>query len=135
MEKTFSHRLYINEYNEEFVRQLSNNKIEGLYTTDESTNDVLVIEGTAENLRKLASLMYADTTAIKAEFPSFSIDKDFIRDVCEMRKRVFGVMREEIIKLWNKYDGCGVQREDTCAEAHEILHAIQDFYISHEIAK
>ena len=131
----FTHRLYINEYNEEFVRQLINNKIDGLFCTDESTNDVLVISGTLENLDKLAGLMYRGTEEIKAAPPDFLTVDDYNRDICELHKVVFGTIREQLLKVWNKYDGCGVEGEISCAVARKMLHDIQNFYVENEIVR
>ena len=49
----FSHRLYKDEFNEEFIHQLERGNIIGLYATDESSEKVLVIEGELETLQKL----------------------------------------------------------------------------------
>ena len=72
-----THRLYKDEYNSELLYQLENDLIEGLMATDESTEKVLVIAGSLENLQKLASLMYEnDAQKIKSVFPSFVTQED-----------------------------------------------------------
>ena len=133
-QQTLKHRLYVNEYNEEFVRQLQNNKIDGLFCTDESTLDVLVIVGTLENLDKLAGLMYRSAEEIKAVFPDFLTAEDYNNDMCKMHEVVFGTIREQLLKMWNKYDGSSVDSEESCAVARKMLRTIQNFYIDNEIA-
>ena len=72
-----THRLYKDEYNAEFLYQLEHDQIDGLMATDESTEKVLVICGTLEDLQKLSSLMYEnDEQKIKSVFPSFITKAD-----------------------------------------------------------
>lgn len=104
--KTYTHRLYINEYNKELVKQISYNKIEGLYCTDESTDKVLCIEGTLENLNKLSSLMYCDDFAqIKSIFPSFLTQEDCDRDAKELRDEIKRIFASKMLAFGEKYDG------------------------------
>lgn len=98
------HRLYINEYNKELVYQLSHNAISGLYCTDESTNDVLVISGEIEDLQKLSSLMYVeDEMKIKKVLPGFITKGETFEDICKAYKTIHDVMQTEILKVVNKH--------------------------------
>ena len=102
--KKFTHRLYINEYNEEFVKQLSWNKIDGLFCTDESTDKVLAVVGTAEDLRKLAGLMFADENEIKAAFPSFVTKDDAEADCIKVINECYDILRDNIARMLCKYE-------------------------------
>jgi len=130
--KNLTHRLYINEYNEEFVRQLSNNKITGLYCTDESTNTVLSIVGTAEDLRKLAGLMYADIDEIKAAFPSFMTAADAEADCCEFVRNIYGQLGRGIARILSKYDHTSAM-SSMKKEVYDAFMTISNFYIDNEI--
>ena len=131
--KNFKHRLYVNEYDSEFVRQLINNKIDGLFCTDESTNDVLVIVGTLENLDKLSGLMYRSAEEIKAVFPDFLTADDYNRDVCQMHEIVMGTIRNELAKLATKYNGTAVEFQTSAAVARKMAHDILNYYVDNEI--
>lgn len=97
-----THRVYTNEYNKEFIYQLGYNHIEGLYTTDKSTSEVLVIEGEYEDLMKVCSLMYVeDESKIKEVFPSFQMKGEFEDAAAEARKKVFESLRDNILHLIN----------------------------------
>lgn len=110
MAQTYTHRLFINEYNSDFVFQLSYNKIEGLYCTDESTDKMLVICGTLENLQKLAGLMFVDDLKkIQEVFPSFLLQEDADRDIEEAFKKIYNANREAILKLSLKYSERGLK--------------------------
>ena len=98
-----THRLYINEYNKELVYQLSHNSISGLYCTDESTNNVLVISGELEDLQKLSSLMYEeDEMKIKKVLPGFITKEETFEDIDKAFKKIHDVMQSEILKVVNK---------------------------------
>lgn len=109
MATTMTHRLYINEYNQFFVNQISNNKIEGLYCTDESTDKVLVISGEVEALQTLAGLMYTDDFAvIKKAFPSFKTQEEMEQEIKELYIRIKRTLCDELITITNKYEGTGL---------------------------
>lgn len=99
-----THRLYINEYNKELVYQLSHNAIEGLFCTDESTNDVLVISGELADLQKLSSLMYVEDEAkIKETIPGFITREETSEDIDKAYKAIYDVMQKEILRVANKH--------------------------------
>lgn len=133
--QNFKHRLFVNEYNEEFVRQLINNKIDGLFCTDESTEDVLVITGTLENLDKLAGLMYRGVDEIKAAFPDFLTADDYNRDMCKMQQRITGFLSDELCRFITKYSGTSVDNEISTRVASKMLNNIKDFYIDFAVSK
>lgn len=71
MATTLTLRLYRNEYNSNFVRQIENNCIDGLTAVD-GNNDVVFIQGDITLLEQLQGLMYTDDeNTIQAVFPSF----------------------------------------------------------------
>lgn len=99
-----THRLYINEYNEELVYQLSHNSLSGYFCTDESTEKVLVISGELEDLTKLSSLMYEnDEEKIKSVIPSFITRKEAEQDCKKSCKEVHDLLQGEILKIINKH--------------------------------
>lgn len=123
-----THRLYINEYNKELVYQLSHNTISGLFCTDESTNDVLVISGELEDLQKLSSLMYEeDEMKIKNVLPSFITKEETFDDIDKAYKMIHDVMQKEILKVVNKnflktsYNLRGVKKWDMIAKMYDQI--------------
>lgn len=100
MNTTMTHRLYKDEYNSELLYQLENDLIEGLMATDESTEKVLVIAGSLENLQKLASLMYEnDAQKIKSVFPSFVTQEDQDRQQKDVFKQAYNELRDNLCKM------------------------------------
>jgi hypothetical protein len=100
MNKKMTHRLYKDEYNAEFLYQLENDLIDGLMATDESTEKVLVISGTLEDLQKLSSLMYEnDAQKIKSVFPSFVTKEDQERQEKEVFNKAYNELRDNLCKL------------------------------------
>ena len=123
-----THRLYINEYNRELVYQLSHNAIAGLYCTDESTNDVLVISGELEDLQKLSSLMYEeDETKIKKIFPGFITKEETFEDIDKAFNKIHDVIQTEILKVVNKnwdktsYQLTGVNKWKVITEMYDKI--------------
>jgi hypothetical protein len=104
MENTiFSHRLYKDEFNAEFVYQLEKGNIEGLTATDESSEKVLVIVGKLADLEKLGHIMYCnDEAKIKATFPSFVTEQEFKDEQREVAERLYNTMLTEMAKLATK---------------------------------
>lgn len=99
-----THRLYINEYNQELVYQLSHNAIDGYFCTDESTNNVLVISGEIEDLQKLSSLMYVeDEEKIKTILPGFITTNDVDKDIKAACDAVYDVFQKELLAVINKH--------------------------------
>lgn len=100
MNTTMTHRLYKDEYNSELLYQLENDLIEGLMATDESTEKVLVVAGSLENLQKLASLMYEnDAQKIKSVFPSFVTQEDQERQQKDVFKQAYNELRDNLCKM------------------------------------
>lgn len=130
--KKLTHRLYINEYNEEFVKQLSWNKIDGLFCTDESTDSVLAIVGTAEDLRKLAGLMFADADAIKAAFPSFMTADDAEADCIKVVNECYDFLRDNITRILGKYDHTSALTSMK-PEIWKAFDEIANFYVDNRI--
>lgn len=98
--KTMTHRLFKDEYNAELLYQLEHDLIDGLMATDESTEKVLVISGTLEDLQKLSSLMYEnDAQKIKSVFPSFVTQEDQDRLQKETFKKAYNELRDNICKM------------------------------------
>ena len=123
-----THRLYINEYNKELVYQLSHNSISGLYCTDESTNNVLVISGELEDLQKLSTLMYEeDEMKIKKVLPGFITKEETFEDIDKAFKKIHDVMQAEILKVVNKnwdktsYHLTGVDKWKVIAEMYDKI--------------
>lgn len=124
-----THRVYIDEYNKEFIHQLSNNNIEGLTATDESTNKVIVISGEMEDLQKVCSLMYVeDENKIKEVFPSFQTIEDVERMAREEASKVYDSVRDSLLTLINNAShrsGLDLYRN----EDYKILHEIWTNYL------
>ena len=100
MNTTMTYRLYKDEYNSELLYQLENDLIEGLMATDESTEKVLVISGTLEDLQKLASLMYEnDAQKIKSVFPTFVTQEDQERMQKDLFMQAFNELRDNLCKM------------------------------------
>ena len=100
MNKKMTHRLYKDEYNAEFLYQLEHDLIDGLMATDESTEKVLVVCGTLEDLQKLSSLMYEnDAQKIKSVFPSFVTKEDQERQEKEVFNKAYNELRDNLCKL------------------------------------
>ena len=123
-----THRLYINEYNQELVYQLSHNSIPGYFCTDESTNDVLVISGELEDLQKLSSLMYVEDEAkIKTILPGFITKQETLEDIEKAYKKIHDVMQDEILKVVNKnfqktnYSLTGIEKWDVIARMYDKI--------------
>jgi hypothetical protein len=101
--KIFSHRLYKDEFNEEFIYQLEKGNIDGLMATDESSEKVLVIVGKLADLEKLGHIMYCDDQEkIKATFPSFITEQDFKDEQREVAERLYNMMLSEMARLATK---------------------------------
>ena len=95
-----THRLYKDEYNAEFLYQLEHDQIDGLMATDESTEKVLVICGTLEDLQKLSSLMYEnDDQKIKSVFPSFITKEDQERAEKQTFNKAYNELRDNLCKM------------------------------------
>ena len=100
---TMTHRLYKDEYNAEFLYQIEHGQIEGLMATDESSDKVLVIEGTLEDLQKLASLMYEDNAEkIQEVFPSFITREEQNREQVRAFYAMYNELRDKMLQLYNK---------------------------------
>ena len=100
MNTTMTHRLYKNEYNAELLYQLENDLIEGLMATDESTEKVLVVAGSLENLQKLASLMYEnDAQKIKSVFPTFVTQEDQDKMAKEVFSKAYNELRDNLCRI------------------------------------
>ena len=98
--KKMTHRLYKDEYNDEFLYQLEHDQIDGLMATDESTEKVLVICGTLEDLQKLSSLMYEnDDQKIKSVFPSFITKEDQERAEKQTFNKAYNELRDNLCKM------------------------------------
>lgn len=100
METTFTHRLYKDEYNAELLYQIEHDFIFGLLATDESTEKVLVVAGSLENLLKLSSLMYEnDAQKIKSVFPSFVTKEDQERREKEIFMETYNSLRDNLCRM------------------------------------
>ena len=102
MEKTITmtHRLYKDEYNAEFLYQIEHGQIEGLIATDESSDKVLVIAGTLEDLQKLASLMYEnDAEKIQEVFPSFITRDEQNEEQVKAFYAIYNELRDRMLQL------------------------------------
>ena len=95
-----THRLYKDEYNAEFLYQLEHDQIDGLIATDESTEKVLVISGTLEDLQKLSSLMYEnDEQKIKSAFPSYITKTDQEQMEKSTFNQAYNELRDHLCKM------------------------------------
>lgn len=100
--KTFTHRLYKNEFNAEFIYQLEKGNITGLLATDESSEKVLVIEGEFETLQKLGEIMYVnDPEKIAEVFPGFITKEDSDRRQKELFYQTFDQLRNNLCRIIN----------------------------------
>lgn len=127
-----THRLYINEYNNELVYQLSHNAISGLFCTDESTANVLVISGELEDLQKLSSLMYEENEEkIKALLPGFTTKEETFEDIDNAYNKIYHVLQDELLKVINKnyhktsYTLTGVDKWKVMTEMYNKLMDMQ----------
>ena len=97
---TFTHRLYKDEFNTEFIYQLEKGNITGLLATDESSEKVLVIVGELENLEKLGHIMYCDDQEkIKSVFPSFVTQDDLQRRTKELFIQTYEQLRNNLCRI------------------------------------
>lgn len=103
--KTFTHRLYKDEFNAEFIYQLEKGNITGLLATDESSEKVLVICGELDQLQKLGEIMYCDShEKIQEVFPSFVTKEDSDRRQKELFYQTFDQLRNNLIRIINMAD-------------------------------
>lgn len=100
---TMTHRLYKDEYNAEFLYQIEHGQIEGLMATDESSDKVLVIAGSLEDLQKLASLMYEDNAEkIQEVFPSFITREEQNNEQVRAFYAMYKELRDKMLQLYTK---------------------------------
>lgn len=100
--KTFTHRLYKDEFNAEFIYQLEKGNIIGLLATDESSEKVLVICGELEQLQKLGEIMYVnDPEKIAEVFPGFITKEDSDRRQKELFYQTFDQLRSNLCRIIN----------------------------------
>lgn len=123
-----THRLYINEYNQELVYQLSHNAISGFFCTEESTENVLVISGELEDLQKLSSLMYVEDEAkIKEVIPGFITKQETMEDIEKAYTAIHDVMQTEILKVVSKnflktnYSLTGIAKWDAIVRMYDRI--------------
>lgn len=99
---TFTHRLYKDEFNAEFIYQLEKGNITGLLATDESSEKVLVICGELETLQKLGEIMYVnDPEKIQEVFPSFVTKEDSDRRQKELFYQTYDQLRNNLCRIIN----------------------------------
>ena len=99
---TFTHRLYKDEFNAEFIYQLEKGNITGLLATDESSEKVLVICGELETLQKLGEIMYVDNPEkIQEVFPSFVTKEDSDRRQKELFYQTYDQLRDNLCRIIN----------------------------------
>lgn len=118
--KNLTHRLYIDEYNAEFVRQIINGQIDGIFCTDESTDKILVITGSLENLTKISSLMYRDEADIKAAFPSFITQEEFNGFWLKAMRKSYEFIRDEMFFTIEKTHKTGYQLPGEWTKLHDV---------------
>lgn len=99
---TFTHRLYKDEFNAEFIYQLEKGNITGLLATDESSEKVLVVCGELETLQKLGEIMYVDNPEkIQEVFPSFVTKEDSDRRQKELFYQTYDQLRDNLCRSIN----------------------------------
>ena len=99
---TFTHRVYKDEYNAEFIYQLEKGNITGLLATDESSEKVLVVCGELETLQKLGEIMYVDNPEkIQEVFPSFVTKEDSDRRQKELFYQTYDQLRDNLCRIIN----------------------------------
>lgn len=99
---TFTHRLYKDEYNAEFIYQLEKGNIAGFLATDESSEKVLVICGELEELQKLGEIMYCNShEKIQEVFPSFVTKEDSDRRQKELFYQTYDQLRNNLCRIIN----------------------------------
>lgn len=130
MEKTITmtHRLYKDEYNAEFLYQIEHGQIEGLMATDESSDKVLVIAGTLEDLQKLASLMYEDNAEkIQEVFPSFITREEQNREQVRAFYAMYNELRDKMLQLYNKSEKTRYSDTKEMQMMHDIWVQMSEF--------
>lgn len=116
-----THRLYKEEYNAEFINQIIVGRINGLTATGEETEKVVIIEGEAAALRKLASLMYAEPAEIKAVFPQFMTAEEYAFSWESAYCKAFEAFRNEMVIAARKTHGTGYDITNIEHEMHNLF--------------
>lgn len=120
-----THRAYKNEYNEEFLRQIINGRINGLTITGEETEQVIIIAGELEFLQKFAGLMYATPEQIKAVFPEFLTEQDVQNIWKKAYSDVYETLRQAMIEATCADFGHGYRMTQ---EAKDLMDMKIDMY-------
>ena len=124
---TFTHRLYKNEYNAEFIYQLEKGNITGLLATDESSEKVLVVCGELETLQKLGEIMYVDNPEkIQEVFPSFVTKEDSDRRQKELFYQTYDQLRNNLIRIINMADTTRYENTKEYDMMYEMYYKMND---------
>ena len=118
-------RAYKNEYNEEFLRQIINGRINGLSATGEESEKVIILAGELDVLQKFAGLMYATPEQIKAVFPDFLTQKDVDTIWKKAYSRVYEELRQAMIEATCEDFGHGYRMTE---EAKALMNLKIDMY-------
>lgn len=121
-----THRLYKDEYNGEFLRQLVRNRIPGLVATGEESEKVMIVEGEVEDLRKLSSLMYANPTQIKAVFPDFVTEEEYKLNWDKAYSNAFEAVRKEIVHACRYSVTVGYERTEAENELFNLFAEMRE---------
>lgn len=125
--KTFTHRLYKDEFNAEFIYQLEKGNITGLLATDESSEKVLVICGELDQLQKLGEIMYCDShEKIQEVFPSFVTKEDSDRRQKELFYQTFDQLRSNLCRIINMTNTTSYQDTKELNLMYEMLRQMND---------
>lgn len=121
-----THRAYKEEYNEEFLRQIINGRINGLTITGEESEKVIVIAGELENLQKFSGLMYAEPEKIKAVFPDFLTEEDVDAIWKKAYSQAYEALRQAIVEATCADFGNGYRRTQESKDLLDMRIGMMD---------
>jgi hypothetical protein len=128
MATTFTLGLYRAEYSEDFTAQIENGCIDGLTAVDGNDN-VIYVEGTAENLEKLMSLMYVyDAALIQDVFPSYKSTEEIEAEIDNAYELAFFEVQKQLIRMYGAKDGSNylIANNDRYNKLYEAWKVLND---------
>lgn len=93
-------RVYRDEYEASFLKQIEAGEIDGLSAIkEESTEKVLMVEGSMRDLTSLQCLMYRDEEAIKKLFSSYITTEQQLKKEKDMMVDAIRTMRDRLLSI------------------------------------
>lgn len=131
MATTLTLRLYRAEYSENLVSQIEYGCIDGLTAVDGNDN-VVYVQGTAENLEKLMSLMYVyDAALIQDVFPSYKSIEEIEAEIDNAYELAFIDLQKQLLRMYRAKDGSNYliannDRYNRLYQAWKVLDELND---------